>query len=114
MKLLRSARFPLAVKSMAGLLRYLRRHILQSDVWELPNCRDIVLALWLSYRFLPPLKPCFSCLSIFTRDYEFGDVDRKRLILICMAEGHLQPQICIVFEVLYYDLLLYLVVKFRE
>uniref|UniRef100_A0A803QTR5 Uncharacterized protein n=1 Tax=Cannabis sativa TaxID=3483 RepID=A0A803QTR5_CANSA len=45
---------------MAGLLRYLPRHVLQSDVWGLPNC----LALWLSYRFLSPyLKPCFSYLS---------------------------------------------------
>ncbi|XP_062078952.1 putative disease resistance RPP13-like protein 1 [Humulus lupulus] len=92
---------PLAVKSMAGLLRSTStpdewRHVLQSDVWELPNCRDIgiVPALWLSYRFLPPyLKPCFSYLSIFPKDYEFGDVDREKLILIWMAEGLLKSQL---------------------
>ncbi|XP_062078962.1 putative disease resistance RPP13-like protein 1 [Humulus lupulus] len=91
---------PLAVKSMAGLLRSMStgdewRHVLQSDVWELPNCRDIgiVPALWLSYRFLPPyLKPCFSYLSIFPKDYEFGDVDREKIILIWMAEGLLNSQ----------------------
>ncbi|XP_062081306.1 putative disease resistance RPP13-like protein 1 [Humulus lupulus] len=91
---------PLAVKSMAGLLRSTStldewRHVLQSDVWELPNCRDIgiVPALWLSYRFLPPyLKPCFSYLSIFPKDYEFGDDDREKLILIWMAEGLLKSQ----------------------
>ncbi|XP_062078966.1 putative disease resistance protein At3g14460 [Humulus lupulus] len=91
---------PLAVKSMAGLLRSTStpdewRHVLQSDVWELPNCRDIgiVPALWLSYRFLPPyLKPCFSYLSIFPKDYKFGDDDREKLILIWMAEGLLKSQ----------------------
>ncbi|KAM6579211.1 hypothetical protein CsatA_002985 [Cannabis sativa] len=91
---------PLAVKSMAGLLRSMRtcedwRHVLQSDVWKRHDCRDIgiVPALWLSYRFLPPyLKPCFSYLSIFPKDYEFGDVDKEKLILIWMAEGLLQPQ----------------------
>ncbi|KAM6579226.1 hypothetical protein CsatA_003000 [Cannabis sativa] len=91
---------PLAVKSMAGLLRSMRTcedwmHVLQSDVWKRHDCRDIgiVPALWLSYRFLTPyLKPCFSYLSIFPKDYEFGDVDRKKIILIWMAEGLLQPQ----------------------
>ncbi|XP_062078954.1 putative disease resistance RPP13-like protein 1 [Humulus lupulus] len=91
---------PLAVKSMAGLLRSMStseewRHVLQSDIWELSNCRDIgsVPALWLSYRFLPPhLKPCFSFLSIFPKDYEFRKDDREQIILIWMAEGLLQPQ----------------------
>ncbi|XP_062079068.1 putative disease resistance RPP13-like protein 1 [Humulus lupulus] len=91
---------PLAVKSMAGLLRSMStrdewRHVLRSDVWEMPNRQDveIVPALWLSYRFLPPyLKPCFSYLSIFPKDYEFGDVDREKLILIWMAEGLLKSQ----------------------
>ncbi|KAM6552539.1 hypothetical protein CsatB_013301 [Cannabis sativa] len=91
---------PLAVKSMAGLLRSMStvdewRHVLQSNVWELPNSHNIEIfrALWLSYRFLPPyLKPCFSYLSIFPKDYEFRDVDKEKLILIWMAEGLLQPQ----------------------
>ncbi|XP_030486849.2 putative disease resistance protein RGA3 [Cannabis sativa] len=91
---------PLAVKSMAGLLRSMStpdewRHVLHSDVWELPNSHniEIIPSLWLSYRFLPPyLKPCFSYLSIFPKDYNFGDDDREKLILIWMAEGLLQPQ----------------------
>ncbi|XP_030509590.2 putative disease resistance RPP13-like protein 1 isoform X1 [Cannabis sativa] len=91
---------PLAVKSMAGLLRSMStreewKHVLQSGVWEFPNCCNIgfVPALWLSYRFLPPyLKLCFSYLSIFPKDYEFQRYDREKLILIWMAEGVLQPQ----------------------
>ncbi|XP_062081282.1 putative disease resistance RPP13-like protein 1 [Humulus lupulus] len=91
---------PLAVKSMAGLLRSMStseewRHVLQSDVWELPNRLKlgIVPALWLSYRFLPPyLKPCFSYLSLFPKDYEFQKDDREQIILIWMAEGLLLPQ----------------------
>ncbi|KAM6552541.1 hypothetical protein CsatB_013303 [Cannabis sativa] len=91
---------PLAVKSMAGLLRSMStsdqwRHVQQSDMWELPNSHniEIIPALWLSYRFLPPyLKPCFSYLSIFPKDYKFGEVDREKLILIWMAEGLIQPQ----------------------
>ncbi|XP_062078840.1 putative disease resistance RPP13-like protein 1 isoform X2 [Humulus lupulus] len=91
---------PLAVKSMAGLLRSMSTceewtHVLQSGVWELPNSRDIgiVPALWLSYRYLPPhLKPCFSFLSIFPKDYKFSKYDREKLILLWMAQGLLQPQ----------------------
>ncbi|KAM6552544.1 hypothetical protein CsatB_013306 [Cannabis sativa] len=91
---------PLAVKSMAGLLRSMStpvewRHVLLSDVWEFPNSHniEIVPALWLSYRLLPSyLKPCFSYLSIFPKDYNFGDIDREKLILIWMAEGLLKPQ----------------------
>ncbi|XP_060972795.1 putative disease resistance RPP13-like protein 1 [Cannabis sativa] len=91
---------PLAVKSMAGLLRSMPtyeewRHVLQSDIWELPNrlTMGIVPALWLSYHFLPSyLKPCFSHLSIFPKDYEFRKGDKDKIILIWMAEGLLQPQ----------------------
>ncbi|KAM6579240.1 hypothetical protein CsatA_003014 [Cannabis sativa] len=91
---------PLAVKSMVGLLRSMStckewRHVLQSDVWELPKHYDIgvVPALWLSYYFLPSyLKPCFSYLSIFPKNYEFWEDDREKIILIWMAEGLLQPQ----------------------
>ncbi|KAM6552538.1 hypothetical protein CsatB_013300 [Cannabis sativa] len=57
------------------------------------NLSRLETSLWLSYRFLPPyLKPCLSYLSIFPKDYEFRDVDRKKLIFIWMAEGLLQPQ----------------------
>ncbi|XP_060967555.1 putative disease resistance RPP13-like protein 1 [Cannabis sativa] len=91
---------PLAVKSMAGLLRSMStpdqwRHVHQSDMWELPNSHniEIIPALWLSYRFLPPyLKPCFSYLWIFPKVYKFGEFDREKLFLIWMAEDLIQPQ----------------------
>uniref|UniRef100_A0A803QTR6 Uncharacterized protein n=1 Tax=Cannabis sativa TaxID=3483 RepID=A0A803QTR6_CANSA len=43
----------------------------------------------------------FLSIKICPKNYEFGDVDRKRIILIWMTEGHLQPQICMLFILLY-------------
>ncbi|KAL5548702.1 hypothetical protein UlMin_003933 [Ulmus minor] len=93
---------PLAVKSVAGLLRSASnpeewRMILNSDIWQLQfqeNLKnDIVPALWLSYRFLPPvLKRCFAYCSIFPKDYEFGQSDMEKIILLWMAEGLLTPE----------------------
>ena len=88
---------PLAVKSMAGLLRSTSsleewKWVLQSNMWELQN-NNITPALWLSYQFLPPhLKRCFSYFSIFPKDYEFYKEEREKIILMWMAEGLLQPQ----------------------
>ncbi|GMN65214.1 hypothetical protein TIFTF001_034287 [Ficus carica] len=69
---------PLAVKSIAGVLRSLSsseewRGILENDVWELQfqeNQKNMILpALWLSYQFLTPqLKRCFAYCSIFPKD----------------------------------------------
>ncbi|KAL5548766.1 hypothetical protein UlMin_003997 [Ulmus minor] len=86
---------PLAVKSVAGLLRTTSNakeweKILKSDVW-LKN--DIVPALWLSYHFLPPvLKRCFVYCSIFPKDYEFEESDMEKITWLWMAEGLLTPE----------------------
>ncbi|KAL5540720.1 hypothetical protein UlMin_045032 [Ulmus minor] len=93
---------PLAVKSLAGLLRSTSnpeewREVLNSDIWQLQfqkNLNNKVLpALWLSYQFLPPcLKRCFAYCSIFPKDYQFGESDMKKIIWLWMAEGLLQPE----------------------
>ncbi|KAL5548737.1 hypothetical protein UlMin_003968 [Ulmus minor] len=90
---------PLAVKSIAGLLRCNSkpeewRKILNSDIWQLQFQKDlkkqVVPAVWLSYQFLPPyLKRCFAYLSIFPKDYQF---DMKKLIWLWMAEGFLEAE----------------------
>ncbi|KAL5538048.1 hypothetical protein UlMin_045420 [Ulmus minor] len=93
---------PLAVKSVAGLLRSTSnpegwREILDSDIWQLQfqeNLKNnIVPALWLSYHFLPSaLKRCFAYCSIFPKDYEFWESDMETLVLLWMAEGLLTPE----------------------
>ncbi|KAL5549572.1 hypothetical protein UlMin_004803 [Ulmus minor] len=93
---------PLAVKSLAGLLRSTSnpeewREVLNSDIWQLQfqnNLNNKVLpALWLSYQFLPPcLKQCFAYCSIFPKDYQFDESDMKKIIWLWMAEGLLQPE----------------------
>ncbi|KAL5560262.1 hypothetical protein UlMin_036473 [Ulmus minor] len=93
---------PLAVKSLAGLLRSTSkpeewRKILNSDIWHLQfqqNLKNnVVPALWLSYQFLPPcLKRCFAYCSIFPKDYQFRQSDMKKIIWLWMAEGLLQPE----------------------
>ncbi|XP_024027180.1 putative disease resistance RPP13-like protein 1 [Morus notabilis] len=95
-------RLPLAIKSIAGLLRSLSsleewKGILESDVWELQfqenQKNNILPALWLSYKWLSPqLKRCFAYCSIFPKDYEFGEDDRETVVLLWMAEGLLQPK----------------------
>ncbi|KAL5548717.1 hypothetical protein UlMin_003948, partial [Ulmus minor] len=90
---------PLAVKSLAGLLRCTSkpkewRKILNSDIWQLQFQTDlkkqVVPAVWLSYQFLPPyLKRCFAYLSVFPKDYLF---DMKKIIWLWMAEGLLEAE----------------------
>ncbi|KAG8367200.1 hypothetical protein BUALT_Bualt16G0047900 [Buddleja alternifolia] len=84
---------PLAVKTMAGILRSKLssnewEDVLYSDIWSIGDDRNKILpALKLSYHHLPPyLKRCFAYCSIFPKDYEFS---KYELILLWMAEGFL-------------------------
>ncbi|WJX30916.1 hypothetical protein P8452_19404 [Trifolium repens] len=82
---------PIAAKTLGGLLRSKVdtnewTSILNSNVWDLPN-DNILPALHLSYQYLPShLKRCFAYCSIFPKDCP---LDRKKLILLWMAEGFL-------------------------
>ncbi|XWS32497.1 hypothetical protein CRYUN_Cryun23aG0163600 [Craigia yunnanensis] len=74
---------PLAVKSLAGLLRNKLAYkeweaVSRSKMWDLPEeKRGIFPALRSSYHHLPShLKPCFAYCSLFPKDYEF---DRDEL-----------------------------------
>ncbi|XVF82068.1 hypothetical protein PTKIN_Ptkin16aG0013900 [Pterospermum kingtungense] len=85
---------PLATITMGGLLRTKEnrdawKDILESDIWDLPPGKsDIVLALWLSYYYLPShLKQCFAYCSLLPKDYEFNE---EEIVLSWMAEGFLQ------------------------
>nr|CAN67431.1 hypothetical protein VITISV_015133 [Vitis vinifera] len=84
---------PLAVKTLAGLLRSKQdntawNEVLNNEIWDLPNERNSILpALNLSYYYLPTtLKRCFAYCSIFPKDYVF---EREKLVLLWMAEGFL-------------------------
>lgn len=88
---------PLAIVVMGGLLS--RREatfeewqkVLQSVYWQLAQdpaeCAGI---LALSYSDLPYyLKPCFLYFGLFPEDYE---ISARRLILLWIAEGFVQPR----------------------
>ena len=85
---------PLAAKTLGGLL-YSKSEaeqwcrILNSKIWDLPNDKNGILpALRLSYDHLHPhLKQCFAYCSMFSKGYKF---EKKKLILMWMAEGFLQ------------------------
>ncbi|KAB2070379.1 hypothetical protein ES319_A08G152400v1 [Gossypium barbadense] len=88
---------PLAVKTLAGLLRCKMGYhewedILNSKIWDLPekNC-DILPALRLSYYYLPShLKQCFAYCSLFPKDYEF---QKDEVVHLWIAEGFIhQPK----------------------
>ncbi|XP_024032408.1 putative disease resistance RPP13-like protein 1 [Morus notabilis] len=84
---------PLAVRSVGGLLRSVRNpetweSILRNHVWSKNLRNNILPGLWLSYSCLSSsLKQCFAYCSIFPKDYEF---EKKKIILLWMAEGFLQ------------------------
>ncbi|XP_058721458.1 putative disease resistance RPP13-like protein 1 [Vicia villosa] len=87
--------FPIAAKSLGGLLSSkvdanVWTAILNSDIWNITNdC--VMLSLLLTYQHLPSqLKRCFSYCSIFPKGYLFN---RKKLVLLWMAEGFLEDSV---------------------
>ncbi|XP_057498846.1 putative disease resistance RPP13-like protein 1 [Actinidia eriantha] len=88
---------PLAVKTLAGLLRSIRDveewdNILKSELWDFPDDKnDILPVLRLSYDYLPSrLKQCFAFCSLFPKDYEF---EKKELVLLWIAQDFVhQPK----------------------
>ncbi|KAL5755793.1 hypothetical protein ACOSQ2_020539 [Xanthoceras sorbifolium] len=87
---------PLAVKTLAGLLRFKRtiaewQSVLDSEMWELEDAKKGIFApLLLSYFDLPSeLKRCFLYCAIFPKDY---DIQKDQLIKLWMAQDYLRTQ----------------------
>ncbi|XP_058078221.1 putative disease resistance protein RGA3 isoform X2 [Magnolia sinica] len=86
---------PLAAKALGGLMRFKTDErewlfVKESEIWNIPEEEnDILPALRLSYFHLSShLKQCFAYCSIFPKDHI---IDKKKLILLWMAEGFIQP-----------------------
>ncbi|XP_071719183.1 putative disease resistance RPP13-like protein 1 [Rutidosis leptorrhynchoides] len=61
--------------------------VLDSEIWNIGDGRDIIPALGLSYYDLPPhLKQLFAYCSFFPKGYLFN---KEELVLLWMAEGFL-------------------------
>ncbi|KAD6453128.1 hypothetical protein E3N88_07833 [Mikania micrantha] len=86
---------PLALKAIGTLLRTKIHEedwddVLNSEIWDLEKCGDIVPALRLSYHDLSShLKQFFAYCSLFPKDFLF---DKDELVLLWMAEGYLLDQ----------------------
>ncbi|GLT27850.1 hypothetical protein SLA2020_028210 [Shorea laevis] len=88
---------PLAVKSIAGLLRGCQlnpeswREVLKDETWKSSERHDGILpVLKFSYHHLPShLKGCFAYCAIFLNGFEFDEDD---LVLLWMAQGLLQQK----------------------
>ncbi|KAJ4807758.1 Disease resistance protein (CC-NBS-LRR class) family [Rhynchospora pubera] len=84
---------PLAIKSIASLLRHERkeeswREILENELWKSDACTDIFRPLQISYARLPTyLKPCFLYCSMFPRDYRYS---AKELVQLWIYQGYVQ------------------------
>ncbi|XP_078153651.1 putative disease resistance protein RGA3 [Carex rostrata] len=87
---------PLAVKSIASLLRHeadeeVWREILESDLWEVKEPTELIFpALQISYAHLPAhLKPCFLFCSMYPKDYTLV---KKDLIELWIAHGYIESR----------------------
>ncbi|KAL5757606.1 hypothetical protein ACOSP7_020217 [Xanthoceras sorbifolium] len=87
---------PLAIKTLAGLLRFKRtiaewQSVLDSEMWELEDAeRGIFAPLLLSYFDLPSeLKRCFLYCAIFPKDYV---IEKDQLIKLWMVQDYLRIQ----------------------
>ncbi|XP_078149813.1 putative disease resistance RPP13-like protein 1 [Carex rostrata] len=86
---------PLAVKSIASLLRHKTyeedwREILESDLWESNPSNDIFPALQISYAHLPThLKPCFLFCSMYPKDYL---LHKMNLIELWISHGYIESR----------------------
>ncbi|XP_078158063.1 putative disease resistance RPP13-like protein 1 [Carex rostrata] len=86
---------PLAVKSIASLLRYEAeeeswRDILESELWESDARNEIFPPLQISYARLPTyLKSCFLYCSIFPKDHIY---DVEYLVKLWMYQGFIEPK----------------------
>ncbi|XVF22899.1 hypothetical protein REPUB_Repub12eG0210400 [Reevesia pubescens] len=87
---------PLAVKTLAGLLRTKLDYkdweaVSKSKMWDLTEEKGGILpTLGLSYHHLPShLKPCFAYCSLVPKGYEF---DRDELVFLWIAAGFVQLQ----------------------
>ncbi|KAL8260498.1 hypothetical protein R6Q59_028451 [Mikania micrantha] len=84
-------RLPLALKILGrafkGKSNEEWKELLNSEIWNSKNKKEILPALMLSYYDLPPhLKQIFAYCSLFPKDYLF---DKDELVLLWMAEGFL-------------------------
>lgn len=83
---------PLALTTLGRALRLKRdqdewEDLLNSEIWNLQDEKDILPALKVSYYDLPPhLKQLFAYCSLFPKNYSF---DKNELVLLWMAEGFL-------------------------
>ncbi|XP_078152548.1 putative disease resistance protein RGA3 [Carex rostrata] len=86
---------PLAVKSIASLLRYQTDEerwieILENDLWESYPSNDVFSAIQISYAHLPAhLKPCFLFCSMYPKDYLLEKMD---LIELWISHGYIESK----------------------
>ncbi|XP_078158766.1 putative disease resistance protein RGA1 [Carex rostrata] len=86
---------PLAVKSIASLLRHEAeeeswRDILESELWESDASNEIFPPLQISYARLPTyLKSCFLYCSMFPKDHVY---DVKGLVKLWMYQGFIKSK----------------------
>ncbi|XP_078152898.1 putative disease resistance protein RGA3 [Carex rostrata] len=86
---------PLAVKSIASLLRHETDEerwieILENGLWESYPSNDIFPALQISYAHLPGhLKPCFLLCSMYPKDYL---LEKMNLIELWISHGYIESK----------------------